>query len=618
MKFIQYPTLLLPLVATALPALATEEIAPIVVTATRTAQTADETLAPVSVITREDIEKSQAGNLTELLAGTTGIDVTETGWYGQSSGYFIRGASSKHILVLIDGVRLGSATTGSTELTEIGLEHIERIEIVRGPRSSLYGSDAVGGVIQIFTQQKRPKNRANINIGFGSYNTRTISTDISGSSDNTQVQLNVSHLETDGANVSESNNPDRDGHEVSRFSASLRQQLSKTSALNLSIYQNQGTTEYDGYTASSSYAKESVKRSISAGLNLAPTSDWILKLQTSHGRDESDNYQDGILNDIFHTQRMQYSWQNDLSLSDTTLLTLGIDKTDEQIDSLATSYTETARSVLGSFAELQQNFGAQDLLFSIRNDRYNAIGQHTTGNIDWGITLDNDLRLTAGYGTAFKAPTFNDLYYPNMPWGIGNPNLLPESSNSFEVGLQGKSGLGSWSINAFRTRIDELIEWQCTSNCATPSLWDDVYQPFNVSSVQIDGIESSLQHRANNLERKVSITLLDPKDLATGNLLQNRAQATLRAEINMDYEQWNNGITLLAQGARYADSTNTRELGGYTTVDLQSRYRLNRRWQLKGKVRNLFDKNYLTTDRSYQPSARTLMFTLSYNPSDDS
>jgi len=616
MKFFRYPPLLLApftLVATTSPASAVDSsMTPIVVTATRTAQTADETLAPVTIITKEDIEQSQAGNLTELLAGSTGIDVTETGWLGQSSGYFIRGASSKHILVLVDGVRLGSATTGSTALAEIGLSHIERIEIVRGPRSSLYGSDAIGGVIHIFTNHPTVTKQTNIEVGYGSYNTRSLAAGIRGGDEQRQVKINFSQLTTDGTNVSEDNNPDKDGHEVNRFTASIRQQISSTSALDLSVYQSQGTTEYDGFTATADYTKETVQQSISSSFTFAPLDSWEIKLQASTSKDESDNYQDGLLTDIFHTQRQQLTWQNNVMISDTSLLTLGLDNTAEQIDSLATSYTETSRRVIGGFAEIQSNYGAHDLLVSLRNDRYDAIGDHTTGNLDWGYAISEKLRVTAGYGTAFKAPTFNDLYYPSMPWGVGNPDLLPESSSSFEVGLKGDGSVGNWSVSAFRTEIDDLIEWQCTTNCATPSLWDDVYQPFNVSSVQIDGIETTLKRRSKSNETKVSLTLLDPEDLETGNTLQNRSRATLRVDFNKTMGRWRNGIRILAQDSRYADSANTRELGGYTTVDLNTRYRLNKNWRINGKIGNLFNKEYLTTDTTYQPSARTFMLSISY------
>ncbi len=613
MKLHRYSPLLLPLIAAASSVAAVDEtISPIIVTATRTAQTVDETLAPVTVITKKDIQQSQADSLTELLAGTVGIDVTETGWYGQSSSYFIRGTSSKHILVLVDGVRLGSATTGSTDLTEIGIDHIERIEIIRGPRSSLYGSDAMGGIIQIFTNQKSVQKQAHVKIGYGSYNTKTLAADIAGGSDKTQLKLNISHLSTDGTNVMAGNDPDDDGHEVSRISASIRHQISATSALNLALYQSQGATDYDGFFATTDYTKETVQQSMSTRFNFAPLDGWDIKLQASSSKDEGDYYEDGTLSDIFHTQRRQFSWQNDLILSDTALLTLGVDKMDEEIDSQATSYTETKRDIFGSFAEIQQNYGNQDILVSLRSDQYNAIGSHTTGNLDWGYTLSENMRVTVGYGTAFKAPTFNDLYYPLQFGYEGNPDLRPESSKSFEVGLRGKSDIGSWSVNAFRTEIDDLIDWQCLSGCTTPDWTDDYTQPINVNSAQIEGVESSLTHQHDSFDSKISLTLLNPEDLETGNTLQNRAKTTLRVDLNKTTGKWRNAVRILAQGSRYADSANTRELGGYTTVNLNTRYALSKSWSIKGKINNLFDKEYLTTDTSYQPSERTFMLSVDY------
>ncbi|NOR50984.1 MAG: TonB-dependent receptor [Gammaproteobacteria bacterium] len=613
MKIYRYSPLLLPLITTTSPVVAADEaMASIIVTATRTAQTADETLAPVTIITKDDIEQSQAGNLTELLAGTVGIDVTETGWYGQSSGYFIRGTSSKHILVLVDGVRLGSATTGSTDLAEIGLNHIERIEIVRGPRTSLYGSDAIGGVIHIFTNQGSAKKQANIEIGYGSHNTKKMAAGISGGNDKTQLRLNLSQLTTDGTNVTEGNNPDNDGYEVSRISATVRQQISNTSTLDLSIYQSQGMTEYDGYTATTDYTKETVQQSISTSFTFAPLDSWDIKLQASTSRDESDNFQDGVLSDIFHTQRKQYSWLNNVMLSDSALLTLGVDKIDEEIDSQATTYTETKRAVTGSFADIQKNYGNQDILISLRNDKYDAIGAHTTGNLDWGYALSEELRITAGYGTAFKAPSFNDLYYPNQYGYEGNPDLRPESSKSFEVGLRGRVNTGNWAVNLFRTKIDDLIDWQCISGCTTADWSDDYTQPLNINSVQIEGVETSIEIHKNSRDMRASLTLLNPENLETGNTLQNRSKASLRVDLNKNSGKWRNGATILVQGSRYADSANTRELDAYTTIDLRTRYTLNKSWFIKGKIRNLFNKEYLTTDTSYQPAERTFMISASY------
>lgn len=584
----------------------------IVVTATRTAQSTDETLAPITIISKEAIQRSQAENLTELLAGSIGMDVTETGWYGHSSNYFIRGASAKHILVLIDGVQLGSATTGSTELADMGLDQIERIEIVRGPRSSLYGSSAIGGVIHIFTRQSTMTEQAHINLGYGSYNTRTLAASLSGGDDKNRVKFALSRLDTDGANVSENNNPDDDGYQIERVSVSLGHNFSQQSGINIAASQNRGITEYDGYSATSDYIRESLQQTISAGVNLAPLNDWELNLRVSKSRDESDNYQDGGLNGIFHTQRQQLSWQNDITLTDSTLLTLGLDKTHESIESQI-SYSETARTVSGVFAQIQQGYARQDVAASLRSDDYGTLGHHTTGNLDWGYNLGNTLRLSAGYGTAFKAPTFNDLYYPSQPWGEGNPNLEPESSRSFELGLRGKHRMVNWSTSVFHTQISDLIEWQCIANCTTVSSWDDVYKPFNVNSALIDGIEASIEHQHHHRELKLSLTLLDARDEESGNKLQNRAAASLRLDLDQQYGRWRNGLSLLAQSGRYADSANTRELDAYATVDLRADYALARQWHIRGKIRNLFDKAYQTTDTTFQPTGRTLLVTLGYN-----
>ena len=628
MKLYKYSSLLFSLIAVTSPVIAIDEAIEEITTATRTPQSIDETLASVTLITKEDIEQSQAANLSELLVGIIGIDVTRTGWYGQSSDYYIRGLSSRYVLVLVDGIRLGSAANGRTDLEGFGLDHIERIEIVRGARSSLYGSDAIGAVIQIFTNSKNAPKQTYIKTGYGSYGTASLAAGISGGSDKTQLKLNFSHLNTDGAIVPDGGE-DGEGYEAKRISASIRQQISDTSTLALSIYQSQGTADdnrYDdpyGDCWSDCYkerTRETFQQSVSSTLTFTPTNSWDIKLQAGTSTDENNYKGDGLTVDTFHTQRKQFSWQNNFTLADSSLLTLGIDNIDEEVNP-EIKYFDTKRAITGSFAEIQQNYGNQDVLIGLRHDKYHSLGGYTTGNFDWGYRLSENLRVTANYGNAFKAPTFEELYEPftTNVLAYNNPNLRPEKSKHFEAGLRWRKEATDWTVTAFRTKIEDLIDMQCVSGCNT-TLIESHYQLRNIKSAQIEGVEGSATHHYDNLglEAKISLTLLDPRDLETGEILPNRSSTTLRVDLNKKIEKWRHGIRILVQDSRYFDvkffsfNFGRGELKGYTSIDLNTHYALSKNWAIKGKINNLLNEAYLTTDGNYPPSARTFLLSASY------
>ncbi|MBI3575402.1 MAG: TonB-dependent receptor plug domain-containing protein, partial [Gammaproteobacteria bacterium] len=304
----------------------------VIVTATRTARTADETLASVSVITRADIERTQAKSVAELLAGEAGIDTTISGGYGKSTSVFLRGTNSDHTLVLVDGIKVGSATLGTAPWQYLPLDQIERIEIVRGPRSSLYGSEAIGGVIQIFTRQPTEKFQSQAEVGYGTYGTSKLSAGVSGADGNTRYNLTASHFNTDGIDAKTSsagNEGDRDGYRNESYNARLTHRLTGGAEIELHTLHAQGHTEFDGNPNQTAFLQDVV----GARLNFAPTNNWNVKLQAGTSRDYTDSFKNGLFSSTFNTLRHVASWQNDVVLGKDQLLTLGADYQDDRVGS---------------------------------------------------------------------------------------------------------------------------------------------------------------------------------------------------------------------------------------------------------------------------------------------
>lgn len=584
-----------PLLVFSLVAVAATTSDPIIVTATRTAQTADESLASVTVITRADIERSQAKTVAELLTGNSGIDASVNGGYGKATSLFLRGTNDSHTVVLVDGMRLGSATLGTFSWQHLPLEQIERIEIVRGPRSSLYGADAIGGVVQIFTRKGKEGLRAGATAGYGTYDSREYSANVSGAQGNFHYSASAARFATDGINartVATANEPDADGYRNDSFSTRVGYRFSNRTEIEAHLLHAQGQTQYDGNPNQTDF----IQNALGAEFRSAPTTYWDTTLRAGHSRDETDNFKDGVYRSTFDTNRRLLSWQNDVMLAERQLLSLGIDRQDDFIQS-SSAYNATSRHNTGYFVQHQAEFAAHDLLLGLRRDDNQAFGIHDTGNLAWGYAmLGERLRFVASYGTAFKAPTFNQLYHPD----VGNPDIKPEESESIETGLRGREGRTTWGVNAYQINVDNLIVFQ-----------PPTFQAININRARIRGLETEVSMKTDKDRIALNITLLDPRDVETDKLLPRRAKRSLRIEAERALGLWRLGATWLAQSYRYDNPQNTTRLGGYGVVDLHARYDIGKHWFLKARAANVFDKRYETA-ATYNTPGRNYFLTLGY------
>ena len=615
-------------IALVLPSMARAEIAAgatdldeIVVTGTRTDVAIEDSLVPAQVIDREEIERTQARSLPELLKGRAGLNITNQGGPGKLTSIFLRGAESDHVLVLVDGIRIGSATAGLASFQDLPVDQIERIEIIRGPRSSLYGSEAIGGVIQIFTRKGGMGFEPHFRIGAGSNNLREASAGFSNRGERGWISAEGAYQETDGINACRgagfpvfqgcfADEPDLDGYR--NVSVSLRGgvEVGEDVTLEGHFLNADADNEYDGSNFGGNET-ETTQRVLGSKLTWTPGERFKLTAQAGRTADKSDAYfrAAGIRSYVntFDTQRDTTSLQADFAFADGQLLTAGGDWQRDEVTS-TTEFLVTERDNIGVFVEYQGRFGAHQLQASVRNDDNEQFGNHTTGSIGWGMSLGNDFRLNASYGTGFKAPTFNDLYFP---FG-GNPDLKPEESKSFNVGIGQYAANWNWTFNVFQTRIDALTGY------------DSFFNLVQIDEARIRGAELTFATTLAGWDLSTQLSYADPRARAQltaegadnpnyDNLLPRRAPRTGRIDLDRSFGAFRFGTTLNGASARYDDAANTVRVAGYGTVDLRLEYAVNADWTLQARATNVFDRDYETIAWYNQPG-REYGLSLRYRP----
>ena len=574
----------------------------VVVTATRTEVSLRDSLVPVQVIDRAAIERSQATSLQELLRGRAGINVSNQGGPGKLSSLFVRGTASNQVLMLVDGVRIGSATSGMPTFQDLPVEQIERIEIVRGPHSSLYGSEAIGGVIQVFTRAAPEGFHHDAMAGVGSDGFRQVAGSISQRGERGWISLRAARQRTDGIDACRgtaagwgagcfADEPDRDGYRNTSYNLRGGVALGESVKLEAHALDVDSFNEYDGSIFG---GNEAENRQQVYGVRL----DWEaadrIKLSTRAGRtrDRSESFfaSEGsrTFASEFDTRRDTASIQADVAMAEGQQLTGGADWQDDRIDS-STPFEVESRDNLGVFVEYLGRFGAHSLQASARNDDNEQFGNHSTGSLAYGLALDHGLRLTASAGTGFKAPTFNDLYYP----GFSNPALEPETSRSFNLGLAQEGAGWDWALNLFQTRIEDMIGY------------DSGFNLVNIDQARIRGAELTGYASLAGFDFNLELTHLDPRNdgatSAHGNLLPRRARNSGRLDVDRSFGAFNAGISATGRGHSFDDAANTVRLGGYGTVDLRLEYALSPAWTLQAKAANVFDRQYETVAWYNQP-----------------
>ncbi len=572
------------------------------VTATRTEQTVSSSLAPATIFTKADIERLQAKDLGELLQRVPGVSIASSGSKGSATSLYLRGSNDDHTLFLIDGQRFNSATLGSTNFQLVEPEQIERIEIVRGPRSSIYGSDAIGGVVQIFTKKGTDKPRHYISSGAGSNNTWQISAGSNGKIAGIRYSANISHLESDGFDSfvdTTTPNDDDDGYRNSTAALNLGYDFNNGSQLDLNYFYTQAKTEFDDRFPPPSTKPYTEKwiQTTNLTYSSAAIGIWSTKAVLGHSIDDSDNYDDldSTNRSYFRTTRESFLWQNDFQISDKQLLTLGLDYYDDEVSS-STEYTNADgepvenRDNTAFFGVYQLSVGIADIQLGLREDDNEDFGKETTANASTGFQLNDNHKLILSYGEGYKAPTFNDLYWPITPWSFGNPNLKSEHSESYELELRGDYQTFNWTLNYFQTDISNLIDWAPVDSSDPLS----AYTPSNVEDAEIEGTEITLSTELAGWQWVAAADYLLSMDSATDKQLRNRPKKSLSIDLDKNYGRWQLGFGLQAAGKTYGDKANNNVASGYGLLNARVGYQITDNLKAQVKLNNLFDRDYQT------------------------
>ncbi len=608
----------------------------VVVTATRIPTPLNESLRDITSIDRAEIESSGATSMTELLNAIPGVQVSPDSVRGAVPSIFIRGTNSTHTLFLVDGQRISSATTSATAFQSIPIEQIERIEVLRGPSSSLYGSDAIGGVIQVFTRNGSSGQPApSLYAAIGQYGTAITSVGYGGTQGDTRFQLQAGRETTRGFSEIKASkpglfdtfNPDRDGYRQTNFGLKVSQKISPDLELGGNYLYSDGVKYSDNAncdatytTCTTNYGNKDLQTIHSGAVNLIwqASQRWKSSIRLGRSQDNSESREFDPVTQVttipkYKTTQDQWVLQNDIAL-DVGQLMVSLESRDVSVDSTKTFDVNSQNSkslVLGYQANLERHL----VQASARRDDIQNIGNRTTGSLGYGYRLSPGLVMRGSAGTAFHAPSFNDLYWPFDPVNFykGNPALKPESSTNRELGLQFENTKTKAGITVYQNKVKDLIAYD-----SDPITYIGTVN--NIGAADIKGATLYFSRRIDHWKLSAAYDYLSAKDRATGHFLARRVPRSATFDLERTDGPLKTGVRLQAFDSRFNDSSNTQSLPGYSLLALRSSYVINQAWQVHAQINNLMNKDYIVIRSTlppyndYSAAGRSLYVGLRYAP----
>ena len=578
---------------------------PVLVTATR-AIAAGPTLRDAVVITRDELDASGALSLGEVLQRRAGIELRATGGPGQPQGLFIRGAGTAQTLVLVDGLRAGSATVGTTSIENLPLEMIERIEVVKGPLSSLYGSEAMGGVVQVFTRGKGVPHLFG-SAAYGSDNDRRVAAGLTTVDGDTAVSLSLGGRKVDAPSATTArafcHQPDRDPYENAFGSLRASQKLWQGETIALEAFASRGRTRFDGCPLPNDPTEyDDRNEQTVAGARVTSSTnfarDWASRVSLGHTLDRIEIR--GSAESRFETQQQQVSWVNELTLVGGSLVG-GLEFARQKVRPRE-DFAVTQRDTTSGFVGLTQAWGPQRFEASARRDDDETFGSRNTGSVGYGWQWGRLGRVAVTFARGFRAPTFYDLYGPSDAFYQPNPNLLPERNESREVALRTEAFGARWRATGFDNRIEDLIAY------VAPTVQ-------NVNRARIRGVELAGEGTAWGIRWNASVTAQRPRDESTGLRLQGRAERFGALHADRAFGgAWSAGFSVFASGERF-DSPNEApgtRLASYVVVDARLRYVVSRNVTIEAVATNLGDRRYETA-LGYEGQRRGLLVSVRFD-----
>lgn len=591
-----------------------------VVTATRVAQPVTDVIADVSIIGREALDQAGQMSLRDILAQQPGVQFTSNGGYRSSTGLFLRGASSSQTIVLIDGIRVGSATAGTASLENLPLARIERIEILRGAASALYGPDAVGGVVQIFTREPTAGTSIDLTAGLGTDGQAQAGVSLRGTAGAVGYSLGVSRERASGISVIDNPaanafNPDEDGFSTTSFDARLVGKLNRDHDLTLSLLSSKSDHQFDGtpfpnplgltpLTADAHAKPELSQVSLKWDARWLPN--WKSTVLVGTSQDDSISEYSRISDGApggrsqFNTDREQLSWQNDISFG-TDLLTLLLETRTETVDS-STAYTENKRDINSVMAAYALNRQAWNALLVARRDSNSQFGGFNNWALSGGYRLSESLRAVGSLGTSFQAPTFNQLYFP----GFGNPALQPQENRAAEVGLKYATPGVALSAVLYRNKVQGFI---------APAT--------NVQSARavLRGLTLSADVTAGATQYALSYDHADPRSFSTNPATNDlRLVRIAKHMLNARVTQKMGNVSVFGElklssnreDAKVNFAPGRDVLAGYGVLNLGANWSVRKDLTLQARINNATDKSYALAN-TYSMPGRNVLVSLAWS-----
>ena len=568
-----------------------------VITANRTAEERKDSTAAVTVFTRADIDRLQPVNVADLLGRVPGVQIQQSGGRGSTTGVFIRGTKTAQTLVLIDGVRVGSASSGGASLQHLNLEQIERVEVLRGARSAVYGSDAIGGVIQIFTRRSAGEGlQGRVRLAAGNKGVWERSAGVSGGDENTRFNLSASLDEMTGfdrTHNSYSSDADHDAYRNKAISFSLSHVFNEQFSAGVNVLDQRGKTEYDNpfgrfdmntFTsfAAQPYDEYAVS-STSVFAELQANEQLTSRLELGHSEDKGSSYDKLFAGrDDFDTYRDSAAWLNTFAINTQHTVLAGVDYTKDKLHSTENFEKDSRwnQAVFIQHSYKGEVFGTE---LGLRHDKNQQFGSENTWNAALSLPVGQSNEFVLSYAEGFRAPTFNDLYYPMY----GNPNLKAEKSKSYELQLRSQlADTVRLETSIYQTKIRDQIQYQANNDLR------------NVEA-RINGFEASLQHEVFAAQGALNLSLVDSRDRKTGHQLPRIAKRTLSYDLDKQFGAFGVGGTWRLASKSFNDAKNNQQIAGFGTMDVRGSWQATQDLGVDLRLANIFDKGYTRAMYSY-------------------
>ena len=600
---------------------AEQELPSMLITSARQAEARDQATAASTVFTRADIERLQASSVPELSRRLPRVQASSAGGLPSLS---LRGTGTAQTLVLVDGQRIASATSGFARLDYLAIDNIERVEVIRGPRSSLYGADAIGGVIQIFTRGGKPGINPEVRLAAGSDQTFQRSLSLAAGTEQTRVHLGASLDERDGFDITRDNrgaDRDNDGQRNKALHLKLDHQFDANWKAGLSLNDQRGKNEYDdAYEFAPGTPQDEFRVSSYSGYLDGQLSDiWNsrLELGRSFDRNKVVGAGSGWNNGMRETTRHSAAWINRLQLSERQQLSLGSDWYEDRLDA-TTAYQEESRDNLAFFA--QHSFQGEQISteLGLRHDDNQQFGSHNSWNAALSLPTGESQRWILSYGEGFRAPTFSDLYGP-PGWGA-NPDLEPEKSKTYELQWRADVGGIDYAASLYRTDIEDMV-----------ASVNRVMQ--NVGHARVNGFEASAARELLGWQASLGVSVIDPRDRDSGRVLQRRAKRSLSLDVDRQFGAFGVGATWQAFSQRFDDSafnssyeSERTTIPGYAVLNLRTSWQATPEIRWEAKLDNVLNKDYhlalyqrefanMDSAYGYKEQGRTALFAVTWTPS---